>query len=248
MEDGIDREERGKDQPNDSPSEPYLRNFIKLAISNEILRFGDFKLKSGRSSPYFYNAGLFNTGLLLNAIGLSYARRIVEAVERDGLEFEVLFGPAYKGIPLAAITAVELNRIDPMRYKSVGVTYNRKEAKEHGEGGTIVGAKLEGRRTLVLDDVITAGTAIRESIELIRGQGGRFVGVVVNLDRQERSGESDRSAIEMVEEEFEVKVYAVLRLMDIISFMRSTGGFEEQLERMENYRQNWGIDQIRQSQ
>ncbi|KAH9818999.1 phosphoribosyltransferase-like protein [Melampsora americana] len=214
---------------------------ISLAITHDILRFGNFTLKSGRSSPYFYNAGLYNSGLLLNAIGLSYAMKIISL--KSVLQFDVLFGPAYKGIPLATITAVELARLDPLTYGSVGVAYNRKEAKTHGEGGRIVGVPLKNKRVLILDDVITAGTAIRQSIDLIKEQEGTFVGVVVNLDRQEKAPDSEMSAIQLLEAEHGVRVYPVINLTDIIEAMKSTGGLEEHLESMELYRKKWGINQ-----
>ncbi|EGG12850.1 uncharacterized protein MELLADRAFT_32356 [Melampsora larici-populina 98AG31] len=214
---------------------------INLAITHDILRFGNFTLKSGRSSPYFYNAGLYNSGLLLNAIGLSYAMKIMSL--KSVLQFDVLFGPAYKGIPLATITAVELARLDPLTYGSVGVAYNRKEAKTHGEGGQIVGVPLKNKRVLILDDVITAGTAIRQSIDLIKENEGSFVGVVVNLDRQEKAPDSEMSAIQLLEAEHGVGVYPVINLTDIIEAMKSTGGLEEHLESMEAYRKKWGIDQ-----
>lgn len=225
-----------------SEFESQSTKLIKLAITHDILRFGEFTLKSGRSSPYFYNAGLYNSGLLLNAIGLSYAMKIMSL--KSQLRFDVLFGPAYKGIPLATITAVELARLDPLTYGSVGVAYNRKEVKTHGEGGEIVGVPLKDKRVLILDDVITAGTAIRQSIELIQKQGGTFVGVVVNLDRQEKAPDSDLSAIQLLEADFGVKVHPVICLTDIIASMKATEGLKEQVEAMESYRNQWGIDHI----
>ncbi|KAG0146463.1 hypothetical protein CROQUDRAFT_657267 [Cronartium quercuum f. sp. fusiforme G11] len=233
------------DLPNDlitDPSSSHSTKLIRLAIAHDILRFGDFTLKSGRSSPYFYNAGLYNSGLLLNAIGLSYAMKIISL--RSTLQFDVIFGPAYKGIPLATITAVELARLDPITYGSIGVAYNRKEAKTHGEGGEIVGVPLKGKRVLILDDVITAGTAIRQSIDLIQKHEGTFIGVIVNLDRQEKAPDSELSAIQLVEADYGIRVYPVISLTDIITAMKASGDLNAHLESMENYRRQWGINQI----
>lgn len=222
-----------------SSTDDYPTRLIKASISHGILKFGTFQLKSGRTSPYFFNSGLFHTGFLLNLLGSSYASRISQLGEK--LEFDVIFGPAYKGIPIASITATELTRLDPAKYHSVGFSYHRKEAKSHGEGGTIIGSPLNGKRVLIVDDVITAGTAIRESIEVIRSAGGRFVGVVVALDRQERMNDSDLSPIEAVEREFGVKVYSLIKLTQIIDVLKSIDGFQHQVTEMENYRLEWGI-------
>ena len=167
---------------------PYQREFLEFCIECEVLSFGQFTLKSGRSSPYFFNAGLFNTGRRLARLGKYYAAAIVAA----GHSFDVLFGPAYKGIPLAAAAAIAL---EADHGKDVPYCFNRKEAKDHGEGGTIVGAPLAGR-ALVIDDVITAGTAAREAAAIISAQGAHLAGIVVALDRQERGADTDVSAIE----------------------------------------------------
>ncbi|WAQ89191.1 hypothetical protein PtA15_10A615 [Puccinia triticina] len=217
----------------------YSTRLIKTSITHGILKFGAFELKSGRRSPYFYNSGLFNTGFLLNLLGLSYASKIIEL--KDQLKFDVIFGPAYKGIPIASITAAELNRLDPLKYDSLGFSFDRKEAKTHGEGGSIIGSPLKGKRVLVVDDVITAGTAIRQSIRTIEQHGGHFVGVLVNLDRQEKSNDSELSAIEIVEAEFKTKVYSIIKLSQIIDLLKSIDGYQYELLQMENYRKQWGI-------
>jgi len=212
---------------------------IKASITHGILRFGDFELKSGRRSPYFYNTGLFNTGQLLNLLGVSYASKIMEL--RGSLEFDVVYGPAYKGIPLAAITAAELDRLDPLKYHGMGFAFDRKEAKTHGEGGNIIGAPLQGKRVLIIDDVITAGTAIRDSINTIQQNGGQFVGVLVILDRQEKSPDSQLSAIQILEKEYNTKVYSIIKLDHIIQLLKSIHGFQDHLLQMENYRKQWGV-------
>ena len=218
---------------------PYAASLISLALSHDILLFGSFTLKSGRVSPYFYNAGLFHSGFLLTAIGSAFAAAIAES----GLEFDVLFGPAYKGIPLAAVAAVELTRLNPAKYGELGYTYNRKEKKDHGEGGTIVGAPLKGKRVLILDDVITAGTAIRGAVEIINEAEGKLVGAVVNLDRQER-GKGAESAIQEVERDFGIPVVTVISMSDIIAYVRVKGGMEKELAGMEEYRAQWGIKEV----
>ena len=191
-----------------------------------------FSLRHHRISPYFFNAGLFSTGSLLASIGRCYAQTIVSS----GVKFDVLFGPAYKGIPLVSITSLILFTEFGMDVK---YCYNRKEAKTHGEGGSIVGAKLEGR-VLVLDDVITAGTAIRESTDLIAKVGAELAGVVVAIDRQEK-GRAEKSAIQEVEEEFGVPVLTVINLGNIIEYVEKKGGREEQLALMREYRVTYGV-------
>lgn len=185
----------------------YQRDFLSFAAAVGALRFGDFTLKSGRRSPYFFNAGLFDTGARLARLGAAYARRIQDS----GCAFDVLFGPAYKGIPLAAATSIELAR-DTGR--DLPYAFNRKEAKDHGEGGVIVGRPLAGR-VLVIDDVITAGTSVRESVEVIRAAGAEPVGVVIALDRQER-GARDRSAVAEVQELFGVPVFSIVTLEHLV--------------------------------
>lgn len=194
----------------------YQRRFIEFAISENVLSFGEFTLKSGRVSPYFFNAGRFKSGKALATLGRSYA----ESISRTAPSFDVLFGPAYKGIPLAAATSVALaEHFD----RDIPYAFNRKEAKDHGEGGSIVGAELKGR-VLIIDDVITAGTAIRESIALIKAAGATPAGVVVALDRQERAGdENSQSAIQAVEAEFGIPVIPIIGLDSILDYLESHG-------------------------
>lgn len=210
----------------------YQREFLDFALDLGVLRFGRFTLKSGRISPYFFNAGLFNTGAALAKLGRFYAQAIVNA----GLEFDVLYGPAYKGIPLAAVTAAALydhHGID------VPYAFNRKEAKSHGEGGSIVGHPLEGN-ILIIDDVITAGTAIRESMDIIAAEGARPAGVVIALDRQER-GKGERSAIQEVETDYGMPVTAIVRLADLIEFIRERADFDTYLADIQAYRREYGV-------
>jgi orotate phosphoribosyltransferase len=210
----------------------YQSEFIDFAIAAGVLRFGDFTLKSGRSSPYFFNAGLFNTGSHLSRLGRSYAQAITDS----GIEFDVLFGPAYKGIPLAAAASIALA---DRHGRDVPWCFNRKEAKAHGEGGNLVGAGLSGR-VLVIDDVITAGTAIRESVEIIRSAGARLAGVVIALDRQER-GTGERSAIQEVEDTLGVPVVSIIRLADLLEYLRQQAGREEDVRKIEAYRAHYGV-------
>jgi len=210
----------------------YQREFLDFALDLGVLRFGQFTLKSGRISPYFFNAGLFNTGAALARLGRFYAQTIVDS----GIGFDVLYGPAYKGIPLAAVTAAALydrHGID------VPYAFNRKEAKAHGEGGSIVGHPLQGD-ILIIDDVITAGTAIRESMDIIEAEGARPAGVVIALDRQER-GKGERSAIQEVEAEYGMPVAAIVRLADLVDFIRQRGDAAQHLENIEAYRREYGV-------
>lgn len=193
--------------------------------------FGEFKLKSGRMSPYFFNAGLFNSGRALAELGRHYAA----AIQKAGIECDVLFGPAYKGIPLVAATAIAL--ADSFG-RSLPWAFNRKEAKDHGEGGSIVGSPLRGR-VLIIDDVITAGTAIRESIDIIRAAGAEPVGVVLALDRQER-GQGELSAVQEVERTFDLPVVSILKLEDLIVYLEGTGN-AEQLAAVRRYREAYGV-------
>jgi orotate phosphoribosyltransferase len=210
----------------------YQREFLDFALDLGVLRFGQFTLKSGRISPYFFNAGLFNTGAALARLGRFYAQTIVDA----GIRFDVLYGPAYKGIPLAAVTAAAL-------YDQHGIdvpyAFNRKEAKAHGEGGRIVGHPLEGD-ILIIDDVITAGTAIRESMDIIHAEGARPAGVVIALDRQER-GKGERSAIQEVEADYAMPVAAIVRLADLIDFIRQRGDATEHLANIKAYQREYGV-------
>jgi orotate phosphoribosyltransferase len=210
----------------------YQQEFLSFAIDLGVLRFGEFTLKSGRVSPYFFNAGLFNTGGALARLGRYYAQAIIDS----GIEFDVLFGPAYKGIPLAAATAVALYE---HHGKDVPYAFNRKEAKAHGEGGTIVGAALEGR-ILVIDDVITAGTAIRESVDIIDASGAELCGVVISLNRQER-GKGALSAIQEVEQNYGIRVASIVALEDLVTFLESGSGQEEALTAIRAYREEYGV-------
>jgi orotate phosphoribosyltransferase len=206
-------------------------SFIELCLGLGVLRFGEFKLKSGRLSPYFFNAGGFNTGHALAELGRYYAG----AIERSSWQFDVLFGPAYKGIPLVASASIALAD----RYgRDVPWAFNRKEAKDHGEGGSIVGAPLRGR-VLIVDDVITAGTAIREAIEIITAAGGQPAGVVLALDRQER-GTGQLSAVQEVEQTLRLPVTSILRLADLIDYLQQSGN-ESQLAATRAYRAQYGV-------
>ncbi len=210
----------------------YQREFIEFALDHEVLRFGEFTLKSGRTSPYFFNAGLFNTGERLAELGRFYAAAIVDS----GVEFDVLLGPAYKGIPIASAAAVQLA---VQHGRDVPWCFNRKEAKDHGEGGLVVGSPLEGR-VLVVDDVITAGTAIREVMELVDGAGAHVAGIIVAVDRQER-GKGELSAIQEVERDFGVTVTAIVTLGQIIEYVEETGRHSEHLAAVRAYRDEYGV-------
>lgn len=210
----------------------YKRKFIEFAIENEVLRFGSFTLKSGRVSPYFFNAGLFNTGEHLTRLSRFYAAAIVDS----GIEFDTLFGPAYKGIPLAAVTALSLF---DQHQRNIPYCFNRKEAKSHGEGGSIVGAPLAGR-VLIIDDVITAGTAIGEAMAIIDAAGARASGVVIALDRQER-GKGEKSAIQEVEQNFGLKVASIITLSDLMSYLKDDPQMAKHLEAVSAYRAQYGV-------
>lgn len=196
-----------------------------------VLRFGEFTLKSGRRSPYFFNAGLFNTGRAIAGLGRYYAR----AAALSGLEFDMLFGPAYKGIPLVTATVAALAEHEG---RNLPFAFNRKEAKDHGEGGLIVGAPLTGR-VLIVDDVITAGTAIRESVEIIRAHGATPAGVLIALDREER-GQGERSAVQEVQETLGLPVVSVLRLRDLMVHLENTGE-QAVLDAVRAYRDRYGV-------
>ncbi|HCG7769103.1 TPA: orotate phosphoribosyltransferase [Vibrio parahaemolyticus] len=210
----------------------YQREFIEFALEKEVLKFGEFTLKSGRKSPYFFNAGLFNTGRDLARLGRFYAAALADS----GIEFDVLFGPAYKGIPIATTTAVAL-----ADHHDIDTPYcfNRKEAKNHGEGGNLVGSALEGRIMLV-DDVITAGTAIRESMEIIKANSADLAGVLVAIDRQEK-GKGELSAIQEVERDFGCAVISIVSLGDLITYLEERGNATEHLEAVKAYRAEYGI-------
>ena len=207
--------------------------FLQLAIELGVLRFGEFTLKSGRVSPYFFNAGKFDSGRSLAALGRFYASALVES----GLQFDMLFGPAYKGIPLVAVTAAALHEHHGL---DVPYAFNRKEAKTHGEGGALVGAPLKGR-VVTVDDVITAGTAIGEAMDIINHAGAEAVGVAIALDRQERGkGESTRSAIQEVEQLYGLTVVHLATLSDLIVYLRANEGIEGTFAALEQYRDKYG--------
>ena len=211
--------------------EQYQNDFVDFMLEIGALKFGEFTLKSGRVSPYFFNAGQFNQGNHLSQLGQFYAK----AIEASGIKFDVLFGPAYKGIPLAAATAIALN--DSFN-RSVPYSFNRKEAKDHGEGGNIVGHPLEGD-ILIIDDVITAGTAIREAKDIINANGAKTKGVVVALDRQEK-GKGELSAIQEVEQNFGIAVVSIINLSHIVDYLKANND-ENIISRIESYHSQYGI-------
>ena len=211
----------------------YQREFIEFALSKQVLKFGEFTLKSGRKSPYFFNAGLFNSGRDLAKLGRFYAAALVDA----GIPYDVLFGPAYKGIPIASATAVQLAEVHD---QDVPWCFNRKEAKDHGEGGNLVGSPLKGRIMLV-DDVITAGTAIRESMDIIKANGAELAGVLIALDRQEK-GKGELSAIQEVERDYQAKVIAIITLGDLIRYLEEKPEMADSLAQVQAYRAQYGIE------
>jgi orotate phosphoribosyltransferase len=209
----------------------YQKQFIELALQYDVLRFGEFKLKSGRNSPYFFNAGLFNSGRALAEMGRCYAQAIVDS----GIEYDMLFGPAYKGIPLVAVTAMAL-QID--HGLDLPYAFNRKEAKDHGEGGSMVGAPLQGR-VLILDDVITAGTAIREAIAMIKASQATPVAVMIALDRQEK-GQGERSAVQELQQDEGLQVLNIIGMDNLIQYL-SEQGEQAMLDAMQSYRADYGV-------
>ena len=211
----------------------YQREFIEFALSKQVLKFGEFTLKSGRKSPYFFNAGLFNSGRDLAKLGRFYAAALMDA----GISYDVLFGPAYKGIPIASATAVQLAEVHD---QDVPWCFNRKEAKDHGEGGNLVGSPLKGRIMLV-DDVITAGTAIRESMDIIKANGAELAGVLIALDRQEK-GKGELSAIQEVERDYQAKVIAIITLGDLIRYLEEKPEMADALALVRAYRTQYGIE------
>jgi len=210
----------------------YQKEFIEFALSKQVLRFGEFTLKSGRTSPYFFNAGLFNTGGDLARLGRFYAAALADS----GIAFDLLFGPAYKGIPIATTTAVALADHHDM---DMPYCFNRKEAKTHGEGGNLVGSELAGKVMLV-DDVITAGTAIRESMEIIKAHGAALSGVLIALDRQEK-GQGELSAIQEVERDFNTNVISIVSLGDVITYLEDQPDMNDALVSIKKYREDYGI-------
>lgn len=213
---------------------PTKTTFIEAAIDSEALLFGEFTLKSGRISPYFFNAGKMVQGKTLSELAACYA----DTIQASGLEFDVLFGPAYKGISLAALTASAL-------YERHGIdkpfAYNRKEKKDHGEGGQLVGADIQGKKLLVIDDVITAGTAIKEVSELINGTGAKISGVVIGLDRQEK-GRADLSAIAQIQKDFDITIKSIIQLTDIVDYL-SNNAQHDTIKRINDYRAIYGVSE-----
>jgi len=210
----------------------YQQEFLDFAIEVGVLRFGEFTLKSGRISPYFFNSGLFDTGVSLARLGRYYAQAIISS----DIEFEMIYGPAYKGIPLAASLAIALA---DQHGRNVPYCFNRKEAKDHGEGGMTVGAPLKGR-VLIIDDVISAGTSVRESVNIIQAAGATPAGVVIALDRQER-GQGATSAIQEVEKDYGLHVASIVRLQELAEFLNEKGNQTEPLKAIESYREQYGI-------
>jgi len=209
----------------------YKQDFLRFALETGVLKFGEFTLKSGRESPYFFNAGLFNSGGSLAQLGRFYASAIVDA----GVDFDLLYGPAYKGIPLAAATSIALA---DRHGRDVPYAFNRKEAKDHGEGGKIVGSPLRGD-VLIIDDVITAGTSVRESVDIIADQGARPSGVVIALDRQER-GQDQRSAVDEVRDRFAMPVLSIVALTDLIEYLQAHPDTGDTLRAVQDYRDRYG--------
>lgn len=218
--------------------EDYQKNFLDLAIESQALRFGSFTLKSGRQSPYFFNLGLFNTGKLLSNLATAYAIAIIQS----DLKFDVIFGPAYKGIPLASIVCVKLAEIGGSKFQNIQYAFNRKEAKDHGEGGSIVGATLKGQRILIIDDVMTAGTAINEAFEIIAKEEGEVVGSIIALDRKEvvnTESKEGLSATQSVSKRYGIPVLSIVNLNDIINYLEGRISPEER-KKMEEYSQTYG--------
>ena len=212
--------------------ENYQKDFLTFAIEIGVLKFGEFTLKSGRHSPYFFNSGLFNSGRSLSSLGGFYAKTIIAS----DIEFDMIYGPAYKGIPLASAMAIALaNDYD----RDVPYAFNRKEAKDHGEGGTIVGAPLQGK-VLIIDDVISAGTSVRESIDIIKAQGAQPAGVVIALDRQE-VGKTDKTAIQEVEKEFGIPVVSIVCLGNLINYLEQQANLQEYVTAIKSYREKYGV-------
>jgi len=208
------------------------KRFIELAIKYQVLKFGEFTLKSGRISPYFFNAGLFNSGYALAELGSCYAQAIID----NDINYDILFGPAYKGIPLVAAIAYALSVNHDI---DKPYAFNRKEAKDHGEGGLIVGAELNGN-VLIVDDVITAGTAIREAVDIIKVEGATTSAVLIALDRQEK-GRSELSAIQEVNRDYGVDVFSIITMADLIDYLAGDDSFGDHLEAMKEYRREYGI-------
>lgn len=214
---------------------PYQIEFIELALEIEVLKFGQFKLKSERISPYFFNSGLFNTGYAAAKLARCYSAAVDDLLLNSEMRIDMLFGPAYKGIPLVALTAAALAERHGV---DLPFCFNRKEAKKHGEGGAIVGAPVKGR-VLIVDDVITAGTAIRESIGLIKAEGGEPAGILIALDRQER-GENELSAVDEIQQQFGIPVASIIRLEDLIEHLETSTEHGDFLPMVTEYRERYG--------
>jgi orotate phosphoribosyltransferase len=223
---------------NTSTAATLAQDFVQFAVETGVLRFGEFKTKAGRLSPYFFNAGLFDDGAKLGRLAAFYARALIDS----GLQFDMIFGPAYKGIPLAAAVAMELARLG----RNLPFAYNRKEAKDHGEGGTLVGAPVKGR-VLIIDDVISAGTSVRESIAMITAAGATPTGVTIALDRQEKASEggvdADWSAVQYVRDQLKLQVVAIATLGDLLRYLQASGTAElaQHLPRVTAYRDRYGV-------
>ncbi len=231
-------ERSGKAEDKKVGKDALAQDFVQFAMDGGVLRFGEFKTKAGRLSPYFFNAGLFDDGAKLGRLAQFYAQRLLAS----GIEFDMVFGPAYKGIPLGAVVALELAR----QGRNVPFAYNRKEAKDHGEGGTLVGAPLKGR-VLIVDDVMSAGTAVRESIALIQSAGASAHAVVIALDRQEKATENgqdvDYSAVQYVQQKLGLQVCAIAKLDDLLEYLElhSAAGLIETRQRVSAYRERYGV-------
>lgn len=210
----------------------YKRQFIQFALEREVLRFGEFTLKSGRKSPYFFNAGLFNTGKDLALLGRFYAEALIDA----NLEYDVIFGPAYKGIPIVSATVVALSEHHNLE---IPYCFNRKEAKDHGEGGNLVGSSIKDKRVMLVDDVITAGTAIRESMQILEDNHSKLSGVLISLDRQEK-GRGELSAIQEIKQAYHCDVISIITLTDLIHYLEQDGKVDE-LSQVKAYRDQYGI-------
>jgi orotate phosphoribosyltransferase len=224
-----------------TPSSVTPQEFVRFALDEGVLRFGSFKVKSGRISPYFFNAGLFNSGRAVGKLAQFYAQALLDS----GVQFDMLFGPAYKGIPLATATAVALAGHPAMDGRNdVPFAYNRKEAKDHGEGGTLVGAPLKGK-VVIIDDVITAGTSVRESVEIIRNAGAEPAAVLIALDRMERAGPDDalspHSAVQDVAMTYGIPVVAIASLSDIMALLEDDASFAENRDAVQAYRTKYGV-------
>ncbi|KAG5942750.1 orotate phosphoribosyltransferase [Claviceps monticola] len=224
---------------------PYKQDFLQAAINGGVLKFGNFELKSKRISPYFFNAGEFHSARLAGAIASAFAKTIIDAQQNQNLDFDVVFGPAYKGIPLCSAITIKIGELAPQNLDTLSYSFDRKEAKDHGEGGNIVGSPLAGKKVLIVDDVITAGTAKKEAIDKIQKQGGIVAGIVVALDRMEKlpaaNGDDSRpgpSAIGELRKQYGIPIFSILTLDDIIEGMKSFAS-EDDIKRTEEYRQKY---------